>query len=273
MKGKKMNTETFGQIEAVSRWLNGERIEVFIKHCEVWLPVPHFSISKTKEIPIELLSSQREYRLALSVLQFPAPPEGEKWHNPDNLTPEQVEIDKGYRLRLESEKVGNSDEFWLTIGAWSKTLHSGYNLEAVYTYRTREPLLVKEKPSQQEQLWICESASHCPYQTGTCTHQTHHERFDACVTECIRGGGIHGSKCIPVPPAPKMTELGPEDVPPGSVVRMLNEDGWCNIVFVSKDRIMIANGGSSITYSALREQYEILRPGEDWKPCEKEAAQ
>lgn len=39
--------------------------------------------------------------LMLSVPTFPDPPEGEAWHNPHNLTPEQV--GEGYRLLLRSE--------------------------------------------------------------------------------------------------------------------------------------------------------------------------
>lgn len=59
--------------------------------------------------------------LFLSVPAFPNPPEGEEWHNPGNLTPEQV--GEGYRLLLKGEvKVrGEGVKFIECFGenAWS----------------------------------------------------------------------------------------------------------------------------------------------------------
>jgi len=46
---------------------------------------------------------------SIAPLEFHAPPEGEKWHNPDNLTADEVEVDKGYRLLLESEVAENGN--------------------------------------------------------------------------------------------------------------------------------------------------------------------
>lgn len=47
-------------------------------------------------------------------LTFPPPPEGESWHNPHNLTPEQV--GEGYRLLLVSELKNRA--LHETIHAW-----------------------------------------------------------------------------------------------------------------------------------------------------------
>lgn len=81
-------------------------------------------------------------------LEFPAPPEGETWHNPLNLTPEVVEIDKGYRLLLKSEiglkfsdhpLFNKCDKFY--NHKWN-CQNEGY--ESYYTYRTLEPLPKKK---------------------------------------------------------------------------------------------------------------------------------
>lgn len=60
--------------------------------------------------------------LMLSITAFPDPPAGEVWHNPENLTPEQV--GEGYRLLLASEisTKRNAEyfiEYWHSTGRWS----------------------------------------------------------------------------------------------------------------------------------------------------------
>lgn len=77
-------------------------------------------------------------------LEFPAPPSGEEWHNPDGLTPEQVEISYEWRLLLSSEiqptpthKYGCDCEIWQ--GRWVGET-SNWGASRVCTYRTRRPL-------------------------------------------------------------------------------------------------------------------------------------
>lgn len=41
--------------------------------------------------------------IRIKQIQFPAAPDGEVWHNPDNLTAEQVGVEDGWRLLLVSE--------------------------------------------------------------------------------------------------------------------------------------------------------------------------
>jgi len=79
-------------------------------------------------------------------LQFPELPEGESWHNPDNLTPEQVEVDKGWRLLTKSERKRralSSEEIYDCSG-WGDASKSWGN-EHLFgasphiTYRTKTP--------------------------------------------------------------------------------------------------------------------------------------
>jgi hypothetical protein len=91
-----------------------------------------------------------DYRIRPQPFQ-PLPP-GEEWSNPDNLTPEQVEVDKGFRLLTKREiKI----PFY---GSWSYDIHkwegrtwsrSGWCADSVkYTYRvpvSSFPLPVERK--------------------------------------------------------------------------------------------------------------------------------
>ena len=59
-------------------------------------------VSPTKEISASLEEFLDGWKI--EKLQFPKPPEGERWHNPERLTAEQVGVDKGWRLLLVSER-------------------------------------------------------------------------------------------------------------------------------------------------------------------------
>lgn len=77
----------------------------------------------------------------------------------------------------------------------------------------------------------------------------------------------------------RKVSLGPEDVPPGSVIRGAGEidtAGWCLITSCSEAGIRIwrhcgEQHGREITWQELQESgSQILRPGSTWQPCEKE---
>jgi hypothetical protein len=77
--------------------------------------------------------------------EFPAPPEGKAWHNPEKLTPEQVGVSEGWRLLLKNELVEIGDMHSMKNGTWS---HSGNHRSSdargktasCLTYRTKRPL-------------------------------------------------------------------------------------------------------------------------------------
>jgi hypothetical protein len=99
-------------------------------------------------------------------LKFPKLPEGEEWNNPDNLTPEQVEVDKGWRLLtvsevLQNQKIINNEPFPDTdyqlyrrdnVGFWD--FFTGYTGTFLNnTYRTRKPL---PKPQTHVEMTVAE---------------------------------------------------------------------------------------------------------------------
>lgn len=72
------------------------------------------------------------------------PPPGHKWHNPENLTPEQVEVDQGFRLCLEYEIIPEDAQLKTTDDRdiWIPSRQVGDRAEASITYRTKAALPV-----------------------------------------------------------------------------------------------------------------------------------
>jgi hypothetical protein len=79
-------------------------------------------------------------------LALPSPPPGESWHNPDNLTPEQV--GEGYRLLLVSEvternSLSQDIRCWLSgktrVERWSHCRHQGSSHSNTYRVTTSTP--------------------------------------------------------------------------------------------------------------------------------------
>jgi hypothetical protein len=73
---------------------------------------------------------------------------------------------------------------------------------------------------------------------------------------------------------PQWVPLGPEDVPPGSVFSaFLNTPGYCYPSLVDEDGCFFASRPSQevVSWEDLFDHWQIKRPGEDWKPCKKEA--
>jgi hypothetical protein len=84
---------------------------------------------------------------AIPPSEFPAPPEGDAWHNPARLTPAQVGVAEGWRLVLASESHGTdervpSTQYWSRHDSrWAAEEESrGYYADERSSLRTRQPL-------------------------------------------------------------------------------------------------------------------------------------
>ena len=85
----------------------------------------------------------------------------------------------------------------------------------------------------------------------------------------------------PIPVKPVFVPLGPEDVPPGSVVRWSHgQPGWTNIDYVTQSGLWlpVARDPQFYSYDHLKEKAEINRSlasgkwdANAWEPCRKEA--
>ena len=72
--------------------------------------------------------------------------------------------------------------------------------------------------------------------------------------------------------APRQVKLGPEDIPPLSVVRDKDWDSWQWCYVVPESDCVKVSATRTVGYTALMNGWEIKRPGEDWQPCSKDAS-
>lgn len=72
-----------------------------------------------------------------------------------------------------------------------------------------------------------------------------------------------------IKPEPVTTPMGPEDVPPGSALRVTSGSEWFLISRASKFGVYF--GSLWVDYIELQGSWQIKRPGEDWSPCHKPA--
>lgn len=79
--------------------------------------------------------------------------------------------------------------------------------------------------------------------------------------------------CYRVKPEPEMIPLGPEDVPPGSVLRKgcWREHTWQTVVFVGTTHVTTGSNHLAYYSELMGDKWVIKRPGEDWMPCHKPA--
>jgi hypothetical protein len=74
---------------------------------------------------------------------------------------------------------------------------------------------------------------------------------------------------LPAPPAEEWVPLTAEDVPPGSALRFAGHTlTWEAIIGTDEDGVWDSSN-ELVTWEQLFEEREILRPGQDWKPCKK----
>lgn len=70
-------------------------------------------------------------------------------------------------------------------------------------------------------------------------------------------------------PVPRKVPLGPEDVPPWSVVKPNGSSWWQQVLSVNQNDIHTFH--NSISYDHLmNHNWVIQRPGQDWQRCEKD---
>jgi hypothetical protein len=79
-----------------------------------------------------------EYRIKPET--FPPAPEGTAWHNPENLTPEQVGVSEGWRLLLEDERVYQQDQCFENRHWLGTCNYEHGKMNRRLTYRTKRPL-------------------------------------------------------------------------------------------------------------------------------------
>jgi hypothetical protein len=133
--------------DIIQGFAEGKKIQ--FNWCGSWLNADYSQITLQLSPPDSPCRTiQKSVRI--KPMEFPQPPEGEEWHNPEGFDTTKVEVDKGYRLLLKSE-IGEKTEShplrckcdtfnrvyktWLD-GHWGKCSQR--------TYRTKVPLPAKK---------------------------------------------------------------------------------------------------------------------------------
>lgn len=114
-------------------------------HYEEWLRVTdeanQFIVVKYKWLTdIKSIDSPK----SKSDMRNPMTQDKVEWHNPDNLSKEQ--LGEGWRFLLKDEMIVPEDgEFW-AFGGWVRSNNKGKERDETRTYRTRQPL-----PTEKEE--------------------------------------------------------------------------------------------------------------------------
>ncbi len=223
------------------------------------------------------------YEIRIKPSSFPPPPEGRKWHNPENFTPENV--GKKYRLLLPNEVdgrfIGVAQSLLSRNGKWLSEGITGSFLNTTYRVPLSTPLpdgSVLQVDGTYKKPWVPK------FKVGDCIrHKGNHGpvfKVSSIESDMYGLGDTHllfiGEGGYELA-TPKLIPLGPEDVPIGSVIRNVNGltkqcGGWATIISVRPDGLNLnSNSNKTKLYSwkYLFESSEIKRPGEDWKACSK----
>jgi len=180
-------------------------------------------------------------------------------------TPVEIISDKGREPYTLVGYIGNGRELdeWAADGAYLPGTKSNNDLE-------------NYKPEPQPEEWAAEKAAFAAGKViqyrgseSSMWHDTVFPTWQPCCQYRIK-------------PEPQWVPLGPEDVPPGSVIRgpLWGNHSWSSInvsdfgvIWLGIDRFS-GVGNHEMSWGRLMESgFEIKRPSEDWKPCKKEAVQ
>jgi hypothetical protein len=253
---------------------------------------------------------ERIWQFRLKPLTLLQDPHGRPLHNPDGLTAEQV--GRGFRLFLREELDGRHTgkcELWLPYSCkWARG--SGRYPGKIYRVPASTPW--PDPPAVDRWAELRAKKEACPEMMieGRCflngiwspwTTLTDINWSDSSLEfreqvwwrerkafaegkkiECrVRSNSTW--KLTPDPRwydyceyrvAPCVVPLGPEDVPPGSVVRFKKRDSpsklslWIMVTEVTQISLSIRH--YSCLWDMAQQELEIKRPGEEWKACEKE---
>jgi hypothetical protein len=176
----------------------------------------HWGDLKTPEwnAPMEYYRVKPDY-------QLPPPPPGMKWHREDGWTEEM--LPSGYRPLISKETEAQNDEYYLE-GRWDKTPAAGMVVATIHT-RTTRPLTF----THLGKTWTW----HRPGDPMPCDRESKVEILcdDDSTAKSLAGTTCWDGFCCPVgwrytKPPTKTVDLGPEDVPPGSVFRLKQHPSW-----------------------------------------------
>ena len=233
------------------------------------------------------------YRLPLSTpwpeveKPLPTPPPGTQWHRLDGW--KEGDLPQGWRPLVAGEKRQSGDEYrYRTDPSWSMCqLRVAPNSDSGELYRTTRPLVFEH--AGKEWTWHragdprpvngdtkVEILMQCEEESGSQKAKCYEWGCDGIQPDGQILGWRYADK-----PEPREVDLGPEDVPPNSALRLVTWDAGVHVmpsVWRSGVSFAIKEGVDYSTYTNLRRDgWLINRPRHRdadgnptlWEPCSK----
>lgn len=173
MKTEIDTTTTRGKIAVMQAFERGQGIECSrkIDGALIW------TRESEDKSDMDVAWNWKDFTYRIKPSEFPKLPEGMEWHNPHNLTPEQVQVEQGWRLLTKDENktaikdnrdFSKSDRQQWTAGSWDKGGNCGDAIMG--TYRTRKPI---PQPKKRVPLEASDIPPVCYFRQGDrdCVHR------------------------------------------------------------------------------------------------------
>lgn len=261
------------------------------------VPWPQLPIATLAQDQVELTAEQHAAVEAClqdkaPPFQLPPPPPGMRWHREDGW--KEGDLPPRYRPHVDGEKNQKGDE-WKPIrnnasGHWVPvtTISGTGSNEFCDLYRTTRPLIFTHEGKE----WTYHKPGDpMPCESKALIEAVYGEHCDSRKAEDYNWDArtsVFGWRYAE--PETKQVELGPEDVPPGTVLRGAGEahnydGGWCIITSCSRTGIRIwrecDSNPTEITWRTIKDaNSEINRSipltgrwnPDAWEPCHKTLA-
>lgn len=212
--------------------------------------------------------------LHLLIPTFPPPPEGHQWHNPANVWPEDVP--EGMRPTIVGEMLNSKCMAFASAGI----LNGKYEGMVIVKSSLNSYFVPLSTPFPDGSI-LQEDGSYKkpdPYAELKAAHAAgkviQHHATKGFWVDSANPSFEAPAELYRIKPETKLIPLGPEDVPPGSVVRFGAKAHWIMVVVVSDDAIGLLStdntGILKFSFETLMQIADIKRPNDtDWLPCSK----
>lgn len=215
--------------------------------------------------------------------QLPPCAPGMQWHREDGWTAE--DLPQGYRPLVEGEKEHDGDEYFSNVyNEWMPTPDVGMIVRTRFKVRTRRPLTFTHlgktwtyhrpgDPMPRDGKRIVQVV----FNDNTCSN-SYHQGSSWSWSETGGADDIIGWRYADEPKT--QVPLGPEDVPPGSILKANSWDSheWRSVDHVYSDGALLSNCPRTHRWGELMRDYQINRSlpltgkwnPDAWEPCHKQ---
>lgn len=224
--------------------------------------------------------------------KLPPPPPGMRWHREDGW--KEGDLPPGTRPLVEDEEIATLDECRL-VGEkeWSTSVNQDMGMASCCLYRTTHPLAFTHAGKQWTWHRVGDPMP-CDGERKVHVFWVSDEKNDTSeIKDAAKNFNwskdrpmeylIIGWRYAEPEPATREVELGPEDVPPGSVFRGNNWQGawlkcWVGFTEIQPSGVVLSRASEVTTWETLMFSWQINRSHpltgkwnpDAWEPCSKQ---